>query len=65
MSLNKNHLPSVDLDMISVVTLSDLPKTMVDSTEKYFSGSMYEYDGGERREIEVKFSNIPFGEDGH
>ena len=40
--------------MFSVVTSNDSPKAMTEGTEKYFSGTMYEYDNAERREIEVR-----------
>ena len=44
--------------MISLVTIMDSPSMKTDSTERYFTGSMYEYDGTERKEIEVKSLNI-------
>ena len=55
LNLYKNHLPAVNLDMFSVVTLTELPKMMTDGTEKYFSGNMYEYDSSEHQEIEVRY----------
>ena len=47
LNLHKNYLPAVNLDMFSVVTLTESPKMMTNSTEKYFSRNMYEYDSSE------------------
>jgi len=55
LNLHKNHLPAVNLDMFSVVTLTESPKTITNGTEKYFSENMYEYDSSECREIEVRY----------